>query len=771
VGKPVTEMSFDFQAAMPFGKSPLVLKGAYRDGDFFAETKVPLCTVDDLRNFYTYMTDRELEPFDHEIGFKDITFRIDHKGLKFDGEIIVDDHRASKSTASIKRDGVAIKGALHDMKLDHVTVEHAELDIFIGRTTKNETSRESGFSITGKVLFHDVEIDVAVFLTRTEKGSTFWTVYGELERTEMKLHSLAPGVKDTWLDLELHQIAFIASNTESPKVEGSVFDYPVQRGIQFCAAIDRLKQVDHITKHDVHGLTLRAIWCPNRGCFSFGIIFPTPIGIHITKAITSGPVVLELVVSPIPELRFSASLNVRAPRQPQPLVFTFTLAADFKGAKGSGEMQTYWVNPFGIHEKVKIGPTLAIEVGIIYAVLAATGAPSSLGLIGGMAIGDAEVQVAMMISENPADELINASLTELSVQDLVKFASEISGQTIPLPPEDLLAFKDVMVYLSTGVSIGTKYYPHGISIHGEMELLGKSTRLECSVGGITKIAAKFEELSVGPLQLGGTDGKPSSAAIEIGAAKQHILIDGSLKLSKFLHVGAHCAIDILPVPDINLSLHVGFADALDLLLEAKLIGTPNFKNLRGADFMVHAVLEQDILRYLVRQLQTCLSALFEMLQNGIEAAHAFIDNAQDAIESVVSAASQALEDAKNVWDEHEATVEAALKESEEDLKDTIRSMTEELFGTKTEFEDVVFKARKTFEQKQIQSAASVSAATAAVRKKTLGMQKSVKMQLHEIREVKEKTKAKFGKVEMKLKEVEEKIKPTQRRFTYSSAWL
>jgi hypothetical protein len=721
--------------------------------------------VDDLRNFYTYMTDREIEPFDHKIEFKDIAFRIDSKGLQFDGEITVDGHRASKSTASIKRDGVAIKGALHDIELDNVTVEHAELDVFIGRTCKNETSRESGFSITGKVLFHNVEIDVAVFLTRTDKQGTFWTVYGELDGTEMKLNTLAPGVKDTWLDLELHQIAFIASNTESPKVEGNVFDYPVQRGVQFYAAIDRLEQVGHVTKCDAHGLTLRALWCPKSRRFSFGIIFPTPIGLHITKAITSGPVVLELVVSPKPELRFSASLNVRAPRQPKPLVFTFTLAADFKGAKGSGEMQNYWVNPFGIHEKVKIGPTLAIEVGIIYAVLAATGTPSSLGFIGGMAVGDAEAQVAMMISENPSDELINASLTELSVQDLVKFASEISGQNIPLPPEDLLAFKDVLVYLSTGVMIGTKYYPHGVSIHGEMEFLGKSTRLECSVGGITKIMAKFEELTVGPLKLSGTDGKHSSAAIELGATKQHILIDGSLHLSKFLQVGVHCAIDILPVPDINISLHVDFADALELLLEAKLIGMPNFKSLHEADFMVHAVLEQDILRYLVRQLQTCLSALFELLKNGIEAAHAFIENAQNVIENMVSTAAQALEDAKNEWEEHETTIQAALEEAEVDLKDMIRSMTEELFGTKSEFEEAVFKARKEFEQRQIQSAASIAAATAVLRKQTLEIEKSVKMRVQEIREVKEQTKAKFGKLELKLKEVEEKVKHAQSRCT------
>lgn len=38
-------------------------------------------------------------------------------------------------------------------------------------------------------------------------------------------------------------------------------------------------------------------------------------------------------------------------------------------------MSNYWVNPLGIGKKVKIGPDVALELGIIYAVLASTGTP------------------------------------------------------------------------------------------------------------------------------------------------------------------------------------------------------------------------------------------------------------------------------------------------------------------------------------------------------------------------------------------------------------
>ena len=45
------------------------------------------------------------------------------------------------------------------------------------------------------------------------------------------------------------------------------------------------------------------------------------------------------------------------------------------GANIIRQMTNYWANPFGLSEHVKIGPDLAFELGIIYAVLASTGTP------------------------------------------------------------------------------------------------------------------------------------------------------------------------------------------------------------------------------------------------------------------------------------------------------------------------------------------------------------------------------------------------------------
>ena len=50
-------------------------------------------------------------------------------------------------------------------------------------------------------------------------------------------------------------------------------------GVQFCAALDRITQLDHISGGRVEGLVLRAAYS-DRG-FSFGILFPAPVTVSL----------------------------------------------------------------------------------------------------------------------------------------------------------------------------------------------------------------------------------------------------------------------------------------------------------------------------------------------------------------------------------------------------------------------------------------------------------------------------------------------------------
>lgn len=175
------------------------------------------------------MTGRELEQFKHDVQLKNLILRVATSGLSFSGQITIDGHSSLKATLKIHRDGISITGSLGDIKLREVTVEKAELDVFIGRIEPNTTSRETGFEISGKVHFRDMVISVALYTTFEENQPIMWTVYGEID-ADFRLNRLEPKVKGTFLDLSLRQVAFIVSNQDSPTGDFNVFKYPIRRG-------------------------------------------------------------------------------------------------------------------------------------------------------------------------------------------------------------------------------------------------------------------------------------------------------------------------------------------------------------------------------------------------------------------------------------------------------------------------------------------------------------------------------------------------------------
>lgn len=478
------------------------------------------------------------------------------------------------------------------------------------------------------------------------------------------------------------------------------------------------------------------------------------------KNITSGPVELSIDVKKL-ELMFSASLNVLPHRQAQPLVFTFGLTGSLTKATGFGEMKNYWVSPFGIGENIKVGPNMAIQLGFDYAVVAATGAPSSVGLSGGMAIGDADAQMAMVVSANPLDEMIKASLSELSVTDLVKFASKVSGKDIPQPSREIMAFRDVLFYISSGVSIGTTTYAAGVSMKGEIELLGHKANLEAVVGSTTKISAAFDELKLGPLRISGAEGKCAMSVVELGLTKQHILVDGAAKLGSFLETEVHGTLDILPKPNLQFAMKYDFVDALDIELQAAVIGMVDWKNLHDADFAVHAILEQDILHYIIKQIKIFINAVIHLLQKGIEAAHEFLDAAHEEIDAAIGVAAAALEEAKASWHEKEDSVKKALKDAKQEFEEGVQTLEETFHQAKEEFEELIWHTHKEIEQTKLDHAVAEKEQDETARAVRRNTGKEIEKQLEEVRAVKQEMKTGFGDARKHILEATEGVAKAQ----------
>ncbi|KAG0633527.1 hypothetical protein HOY80DRAFT_1141374 [Tuber brumale] len=750
------DIGFQLSAQLQFAGAALALKGFYSPDSFYIQASVPTCTLDDLHTLYTSITGRTLAEFSHIATFKDLLFRIDASGLTLSGDVTIDEHRAVEAVVAIHRDGIAITGSLKDITLGDVTITKAQLDVFIGRTNPGTTSRESGFSITGTVHFHDMDISVSVH-TMFEGGQVSWTVYGELDG-DLRLDHLAPKVKGSFLDLSLRKVVFIASNVDSPAgVEGfNVFNYPVRRGVQLCAVLDRLPQLDHICGGRVEGLVLRAAYS-DRG-FSFGILFPAPLSLG--PNVTSGPLSLEVVAKTIPQLIFTTTLNVKVAGQAQPLVFTFGLKADMDSAEGFGQMTNYWVNPLGLSKNVKIGPDLAFELGIIYAVLASTGTPSKIGFSGGIVIGDAETQVAVALSENPTEQLVKASFTRLSATDLIRFASQIANESIPVPPEDFFAIKDGLLYISTGATIGTTYYPAGASIRGDIELFGQETNLECTIGQTTKIQALFEDVALGPLVVTGTDGGKASAVIELGLSKQHILLDGSVKISSF-EASIHTSLTILPKPDIAFALRVAWEDALEVEICARVIGAVDFKGLKDMDFMVDVVLEQHILDHISIHARAHFAAMRKVFEDGLEAAEEFFESAKQAIEGQLKEAEEVFDAARRLWEEKEAELKNALHDAVSSLEVGWEELQKDFYQAEKDFEAAVYNAYQKLETARINRAAAITSTLIKVQKARRELQAEIVSHLFAIQETKKETAMGYGALLVDLKFAEEDVQRAQ----------
>lgn len=194
----------------------------------------------------------------HDITFKELKFTVSKAGgLVLHGEVTVNGYTSASATISLNTAGLEIKGSVENVVFDDlVTIEKAKLDVYIGVETSN-TGRAIRVQISGEVMWEGLPIIVGLFMDKIPGEPLQWTVYGDYEH-DIKLSHFSTAFEDTWLDIDITQLAFVASNqsTVSAQVPNK-FKYPVKRGVQlFATLIDSLSAVNGVTKTTAGGLTL-----------------------------------------------------------------------------------------------------------------------------------------------------------------------------------------------------------------------------------------------------------------------------------------------------------------------------------------------------------------------------------------------------------------------------------------------------------------------------------------------------------------------------------
>ncbi|KAJ0268030.1 hypothetical protein COL940_013789 [Colletotrichum noveboracense] len=394
-------------------------------------------------------------------------------------------------------------------------------------------------------------------------------------------------------------------------------------------------------------------------------------------SVYSGPLTLQIDFSPTPTLRLKADFFVKVSKG-NPLKFSGAFSLDVKEARLSIELKDqYWIDPFGLSPKVKLGPDLALQIGIVYV---GPVYPSDLGVAAGLTVGDVSGKAALLVSELPEDELIKFEVDNLGITDVVKFASLLLEEDIP-QPNDFLRFKKLKLYLSTGVTIGTILYPAGASFSCDALIFGHEVSVECAVDEskkLVQVKGSLQAIDIGPLSIAGFDqGKPLRLDVKIGPGFQTILFDGGVRILDF-QTRVYIDAELLPLPKFHLKAELRFSEHLVFNLEAMMQGDKGFSGgvseLKTLSFYIHFFFHQDILDHIVAQIHAQILTAKHAVDDGIHTAQETLDKAQKDYDASVEKAQEKVDQAKTAYD---ASIRKAQGKLEEE-KATSRIRTEKL---------------------------------------------------------------------------------------------
>ncbi|KAI9658351.1 MAG: hypothetical protein M1821_002484 [Bathelium mastoideum] len=253
---------------------------------------------------------------------------------------------------------------------------------------------------------------------------------------------------------------------------------------------ESIPELESLMQSGVKGTIVQADYI--NGSFTLSFILPGERTVSFGDNVYTGRLALQIQADKDNQLMRKATLNVKVSTQPDPPRFGLGLKANMSGASACAQMLTDWVKPWDLGKQVTIRGC-ALEFGIVYATF------FTIGLVGQISVGSKEAKVAMKLSQDPKEQLLAASIKDLGIVDLVKFASLIAEREFS-KPDDFLHFNDIDLYISAGATIGLISYPPRVSLKGDMTIFGKRAKFEYSVGKRIKFMRTFKLLTSGLFQ-------------------------------------------------------------------------------------------------------------------------------------------------------------------------------------------------------------------------------------------------------------------------------
>ncbi|KAF2215359.1 hypothetical protein CERZMDRAFT_94773 [Cercospora zeae-maydis SCOH1-5] len=342
-------------------------------------------TFNDLLDRYEDLFGSRLHERTHDVQVTSPMLFASSDDLVFTGSVTIEGHTSVSATIVVSRLELSITGLIEDVvpALD-ILLKEVSPNVSIGRAT-DITATDAGtswkFAINGGVTIKSVSISASLVL---KEGSC--------------LSEINPDLKNTFLDLSLQDVDFIAGNVEGNSAPGIMVPaaYTIVKCAQIVAKLGPIPELDtalNSSSSPTTGLALRAIYDADLKVFELEIQFGAPQSMSATK------------------------LHLVPP------------------------------------------PCLGLRIGIVYA---GPISPNKIGLAGGLTVGKVSGQAALPISDSPMDQLVSLEIKTLDLQDVVSFASTVLQASPALSlPDNVLFSQQVKLYLSTGTTIGINFLLSG----------------------------------------------------------------------------------------------------------------------------------------------------------------------------------------------------------------------------------------------------------------------------------------------------------------------
>lgn len=655
VGK---EKLIQLQAKFDAAGKRYALDGALTQKQSGFYTSISDLTLADLQAIFQRITSFNLALPEFEVSLSDaylglatakckIGGKTLEQGVTLGAKLKVHGHEC-QVLAQISPSGVSFNGALGELKIGPVALKKARLEMQL--YTKS-SARASSFAILGQAVIEGVAVDCKLAY---EKNANGWTaiVYAAIRAESFGMGTIIPAARNSFVDtLKFSKVAFIYASAES-KTKDPDLSFEVRKGLQLMGILQEIPALSDLTGNKQIGLELSAYF---GNTTDIGIALPDT-RLSLGNSVICNPFQIKIVILPKPSLDLVFSLDVTVPKQVDPLEFDAKLSVGLDSASGSGTMKNYWQNPFGL-EGVKIGPAVALELGILYPVFLSTGTPSTFGIAGGLALGDVTANMAMMISEDPSKEILYGELRELSPANLVRFAEQVSKLRLPenaIP--NYFELHELKIYCApAGGSIGTLTFERGFSFACDLVLFGKRVSIYTRLSDEGIVAAgHLDRIELGPLKISGDSGKDATLDLQLTTASQSLLIDGAIQ---FLGSSSAAFVDIS-----NQGIRFHFQQRFIGLLSYRIDGASNGSITDPAtlDFLLSGEFDNQLTAYLKNDLAVKIKAAISLVETDINRAKKDLEQAERIYRGEFDKAKKALDQAQLDADRYLKQLQAAL---------------------------------------------------------------------------------------------------------------